>query len=361
MQINKTNLNNTKTRNSSVELLRIISMLTIIAVHYLGNNSLGELASSFSIEGELYILLNSILNYGVNIFVVISGYYLSEKTECSVRKIVKLLFDVSFYGMLMYFISIAIGINSFSLVGLGKSVLPIFAGYRWFVKAYLVLYLLSPFIAKMISQLNKKSHLTLIVISGIMLSIWPFFLPNPPIDDYGFSFVNFIFIFIIAGYVKRYIIGVKPQVCLVLFVSSTLITVVLQSLKAIGFSFWALNGAASYALAHNSPFNIIASLSIFLLFANYNYHSRIINSLAGSAFAVFLIHGDFNMMSYIFNTVFKAERFQAHYLWIPHMIITCIVIYVICYVIDIIKIHSVDIMINKLFDKSKVVNYRIKS
>lgn len=349
------------TRNSSVELLRILSMLTIVGVHYLGNNSLNELSNSFTVEGEFFIIIKTLLNYGVNIFVIISGYYFSDKTECSVRKVVKLLFDVSFYGFCMYLISILVGVNSFSISGLGKSVFPLFAGYRWFIKAYIVMYLLSPFVAKLLCHISQKAHLSLIVVSGLFLSLWPYFLPSPPIDDYGFSFVNFILLFIIAGYLRKYINIIKAGYCVLLFLGCTAVTVSLQTLKCAGITGFGIGSIASYSLAHNSPFNILACCCVFLLFVKRSYYSKVINFFAASAFAVYLIHGDFNMMGFIFNNIFKSDQFQNGTIWIPHMFVTCVLIYVICVAIDFLKIHSVDILINKMFDKIRIINYRIKS
>lgn len=350
-----------KTRNSSVELLRILSMLTIVAIHYMGTNSLGELTKSFSLEAECFIILKTIINYGVNIFVIITGYYMSTKTEVSVRKIVKLLFDITFYGVIIYLSGVFFGELSFSLTDLIKSAVPIFAGHRWFVKAYIVLFLLSPFIGKLLNSMDKKSHLTLIIISMLFFSIWPAFLPFAPIEEMGFGFVNFILLFIISGYLRRYVKKIRTSICVLIFLCATFITVFAQNFGYLGVSLPVVNSFVGYSLAHNNPCNIIACCALFMLFVKNEFHSRIINMLAASAFAIYLIHGDPYMMKYFFNNVFHAMDFQNNYLWIPHMIATSIIIYIFCFIVDYIKIHSVDLIINKIFDRLRFINYKIKA
>ena len=300
-----------KTRNSSVELLRILSMLTIVAVHYLGNNDLQELTKTLSLEGGCFIVLNTVFNYGVNIFVIISGYYMCETTEVCIIKILKLLFDVAFYGICMYFVGVFFGVNNFSSFEIIKAMFPIFAGHRWFVKAYMVMFLLAPFTGKLLSNLNQKAHLTLIFICTIFLPLWPSFFPYPPIDDYGFDFVHFILLFIISGYLRKYIKIINEKICVLLLVGSSLVTVSVKMVSSAGISIPGLSVFTGYALAHNNPFNIIACCSVFLLFAKREFHSKVINLLAASSFAVYLIHGDPNMMKFIFNRLFFLN-----YLWI---------------------------------------------
>lgn len=59
-------------RNSSIELLRIISMLMIISMHVLGVH---YMEPSKLVDREFVLFINSFCNAGVTIFVLISGFY----------------------------------------------------------------------------------------------------------------------------------------------------------------------------------------------------------------------------------------------------------------------------------------------
>lgn len=346
-------------RKSNIELLRILAMLCIVGVHYLsGSNAIDNI-----VGGEhniAYIILETILGAGVNIFVLITGYFMIEKREICIRKILKLLFDIAFYGLSIFIITLIIGINQISALGMIKSVVPILFGYRWFVKAWMICYIFIPFINKTLISLNRKEFQILIIIMVILFSIWPFFIPNPPLDDYGYSFWHFIFIYVIAAYIRRFPINIKIRNTVIILLFSWISTIVISFLG--NSNMLILKNMYGYKWALNSPFMILSSCMIFILFQNIKIknYNKLINKLAKSAFAVFLIHGDFNIMEYLFKNICKADRMYATYMWVPYMFICISIIYFICFLVDLIKIHSVDIVINYIFNKIKICNYRIE-
>ena len=68
-----------KDRNSSFELLRIISMLLIVAHHFVVHGNF-DLISSFSKNVFFLQSLSMFGKFGVNLFVLISGYFSCEPT-----------------------------------------------------------------------------------------------------------------------------------------------------------------------------------------------------------------------------------------------------------------------------------------
>lgn len=78
---------NEKIRNSNIELLRILTAMGIMILHY-NNTTMGRgltLAENYSINQMLLILLESLFICGVNLFVLISGYFLStsNRRDCA--------------------------------------------------------------------------------------------------------------------------------------------------------------------------------------------------------------------------------------------------------------------------------------
>lgn len=347
-------------RKSNIELLRIMSMLSIIGVHYLGASN----ATANISEGQYniaYIILETVLGVGVNIFVLITGYFMIDKSEISIRKIFKLLFDIVFYGISIYMIAVLAGIQKFSMINVIKAIVPILFGYRWFVKAWIVCYVLIPFINKSLNVISKESFKTLLIIMFILFSIWPFFIPNPPLDDYGYSFWHFIYIYMISAYIKRFSVNISEKNCIMILVFSWICTMFISLFGSSDILI--LGNMYAHKWALNSPFMIIASLGLFMIFQKIEIRkfNKKINMLAASAFAVFLIHGDYNIMEYLFVHICKAQKMYATFIWIPYMFVCIVVIYVICFFIDIIKIKSIDVVMNYIFDKIKICNYRIKA
>ncbi|WP_291236076.1 hypothetical protein [Frisingicoccus sp.] len=79
-------------RASNIELLRIISMLGIITLHYF-NEDMGGV-SAFAVFPELLWIVSKVLQSLavplVNCFVLITGYFMIERRELSFRKPVDL-------------------------------------------------------------------------------------------------------------------------------------------------------------------------------------------------------------------------------------------------------------------------------
>ncbi len=95
-------------RSSNFELLRIFSMLMIVASHYayFGVMHIGETDASLWLSGSLAHKLFSCFlqmgELGVALFFMISGYFLIEKSKVSVFKIAfKTVFYSVFLGIIL--------------------------------------------------------------------------------------------------------------------------------------------------------------------------------------------------------------------------------------------------------------------
>lgn len=95
-------------RSSNFELLRILSMLMIVASHYayFGVMHIGESDASLWLSGSLAHKLFSCFlqmgELGVALFFMISGYFLIEKSKVSVFKIAfKTVFYSVFLGIIL--------------------------------------------------------------------------------------------------------------------------------------------------------------------------------------------------------------------------------------------------------------------
>lgn len=346
-----------KIRNSSVELLRILAMLSIVSVHYWTCLQTQQCLEGQGFTSVVFDLLFQLMDYGVNIFVIITGYYMASATSVKLRKVFDLLWDIAFYGALLFCCSVLIGINCFSYSTLVKSIFPILGGLRWFVKAYVILYLLIPFINKTLLNITSKQHLVLIGLLLVLFSIWPFVLPFPPMDDYGFSFNHFIVLYIIISYFRLHVKDISVIRCWRIFILSSLI---IWLLGHINVSISILATMKVMALAHNSPFKIAACISLFFIFLNHNWYNKYINYLATGAFAVYVIHGEFNIMQWIFETLFDGKLYQNGWIWLPHWLLTIILIYIICFILNLFVKQTIGRLFGKLFDKIKYLNLKIQ-
>ena len=66
-------------RHSGFETMRILSMVVIILMHGIGHGGLGSAAPQGSVAFWIYWLLFILARVSTNCFVMLSGYYLSER------------------------------------------------------------------------------------------------------------------------------------------------------------------------------------------------------------------------------------------------------------------------------------------
>lgn len=144
----------TNDRKLNFELLRIVSMFLIVIYHYSDWGGLIQVGDDLSTK-----LIGDFLNIGgklgVNIFVLISGYFLID-SKFKIKKLIKVIFEVWLYSVGIALVCMLLKIGDLSQDTIVKSFLPIMNNMYWFATAYVVMYVLSPFINKFIRMYWKR-------------------------------------------------------------------------------------------------------------------------------------------------------------------------------------------------------------
>lgn len=337
-----------KKRQSNIELFRILAMLFIIGVHYFAACNADEVIDKESLNNTIYIILESLFICGVNCFILITGYFSTNQKCIKIRKIVNLLIDVAFWGAIGFFLCVAFGMKVFGFKDLLTSMFPFIVGSRWFVKAYIVLLLLIPFINRIIFRLSKRSYIVLLIICTFLFSVWPSFFPFPPIDNFGYDFIHFIYLYLLSGFIRLHVEKLPPKMgCLAGYIVSS-IAVVLMVHFRIG-EYW----------AYNSIFVVIQSLCLFIFFLQLRMNNnRIINSLAMCSFGVFLIHTDPFFSEIIYEKVFRASSLiNGSPIFLLLSVILCVfVFYMVCFFLESIKKFLFKYSIDKILDRISIIN-----
>lgn len=142
-----------KERNSSFELLRIISMFLIVMHHYSVHGGF-DFMIPFSMKLYFVQCLDMGGKLGVNLFVLISGYFLC-KSDFKWKRIIKLEVEVIFYSILIGVIFHFLMPERESTKDLIKELTPLRTGSYWFYNTYFVMVLFAPFINKFLVSLEK--------------------------------------------------------------------------------------------------------------------------------------------------------------------------------------------------------------
>lgn len=327
---------------TNLNLLKVIAAIFVITLHYLNGQIGGALFNTSVGSFNYYLshLLESICIIAVNLFVLISGYLLIERKEIKISKILKLGWDVFFYCSLAYIIMIFFGKVPLTLHSFKNYMESIF-GF-WFVDIYIILYLLAPYINLLLNKLNQKQYKVLLIICFVFFSIWPTMINELTVKDAGYGIINFIFLYMIGGYLKKYEVSKKNNfIYFVLCVSATFF-ISLFSWRAYNYNFLT---------------NMLSSIFFFQFFLGLKIKSSVFNMLSKHSLGVYIIHLQPLLYPYIFKSIFKCQLFYNSNYFIFHLLFTILCIYIICCLIDYLKSKTIDRFANKIIHK---INYSIK-
>lgn len=160
-------------RNSNIELLRIIAMAMIIAHHYV----LCGLSAGYLMDGPNRWLASLLFSYGktgVNIFILITGYYMVNMSF-SVKRPLKIMGQVWFYSLLMLLVCLLVPAVS-EQMGRNQiltALFPICSNEYWFATQYILLLAVSPFLNRFAHRVEEKQLTLCVIVLVIFNSVIP--------------------------------------------------------------------------------------------------------------------------------------------------------------------------------------------
>lgn len=184
-------------RNSNFEFIRLVAIVMITAYHYVVHG-----VQDPAIGGGNILYVTSLWGKaGVNLFCLLSGYMLISKDEIKYNRLKSVEFQVLFYtltGLLVGFLLHKdIGIKDIIY-----SIIPVISEHYWYITAYFIVFLLSPYINKLVKALDKKSFQTLLIICYVIWSIIPFFTFRETSGMYWNQFIWFVVMYMTGAYLK---------------------------------------------------------------------------------------------------------------------------------------------------------------
>lgn len=313
-------------RNSSIELLRILAMLFIVTDHVLCHGLHDEWI------GTDY--LRPFVACGVNLFILISGYF---GIRFRLKGFINLLLMVSFYNLVSCLIAtFALGepVGLKSLVGI---VLPLSSNrFYWFITCYLILYLLSPILNAGIEKLHANN--TLKYYPPLLLYLTCFggwAIGNFLINKTGFHIMQFITLYFVGRYVSLYDIPAKVS-------KKALLLTILTAYPIMLLLAGVLNPYRTVT-ANNSPFNILMSVTLLLLFVKTRLQSGWINKIAKTMLAEYLLQ-DGMAGVLIYTNVYQWYRAGA----VGHILVYVLLLFVCAYLLEMVRTRLFRLLPDKI-------------
>lgn len=148
-----------KTRDSGVELLRIILMFQVIFLHICDNGFSVNHLEWGGIHELIYWVHHIFSRCPVYVFILISGYFsvTSKATMKSIWPKAKSIYSSAlFYSIGVTFFLLILGISDIGKKDILKSFLPFTARTWYFISVYLIVLILSPVVNLALTRLSKK-------------------------------------------------------------------------------------------------------------------------------------------------------------------------------------------------------------
>ena len=357
----------TKTRDSNIELLRIIAIVLIILHHFSYHNDIVNVETSV-VNKVLGIFTIGYGKIGVLIFVLITGYYMIEKT-ISFKKVIRLWLEMEFYILLLFIVTYILN-NRVSIKEAIHMFLPLTYNMYWFITAYIGMYICSPLLNKFINSNSKeKNKKILSVLFILFVGVYSIFRGEQlaTISNTISNIVFFCFIYYIGAYIKKYDIELLKNRKTVIIIVGLIIIMGIYFAVLYGIYHFSTIGKIStnnitYYYNINSIFTVTISVIMFYLFAKrMAFKNRFVNFIAGSVFAVYLFqsHPIFGG-KYIYSKLINSELYYNNNLLYLHVFAYAIlIIFIVCIIEIIRKLLEKQIFKLKVFDRieNKLKNF----
>ena len=316
-----------KTRQSNIELLRILTICGVVVLHYNGNVAFSHVAQG-SVNHQILLALEVLFICAVNLFVLITGYFSCTTNSRKAIKPLELLVQVVLLGAGKYLALAVLG-GSFSLGSLVGAMIP----NNYFVFLYVTLYLVSPYINVLLDKLSQKQHGVLVGLCLLLFSVWPtaldlvyaktgmnftgMYTTNTGGSQMGYSVLNFVLMYLLGAYLRR-CEGKQWKTW----------ALALSALACVGALFvWQMVDAQT-ARSYANPFVIATAVLVFCIFRRINLRSGMVNALAKGAFTCFLLHDA------LLPLVGIERAVAAHpAVMVGHILVTVPAIFLACWVV----------------------------
>ena len=259
----------------NIDILRIFAFVFIVMLHTL-NRQYGL---------TVWMSGYAVISIGVNLFIMISGYLLLDRTET-----VKEFFRKRFFSILPLFIIfniIYIYFYNHSFITIKK----ISAPHFWYIYMILGLYLLTPWLRKVLQYAEKETFY--VVVLWFLCNVFnPYmqFFTFPKIPFSHFPITGFIGYYILGYYLKKYRYKLEkiPFICVI----GVYITGFLISVLSTKYVLVTTGNRISDFFDKNSLGTFFMSVSFFIFWIKFNFKNRnkVIRMISDSTYFAYLIH-----------------------------------------------------------------------
>lgn len=319
-----------------IDILKIISVILILLLHFLGQGGVIEFTTGYSRFVFKAIQMFSLC--AVNILCICTGFLMSDKANLPSR-IVKTIVLVLVINALILVVSIFLG---YSLItGIYYIKLSISTTY-WYVVDYIVLLFLMPYLNLLIQHLNKDELKRLISVIIIVTMLLPILIGTDATGfNGGYSLAWMVFLFFVGAYEKKYSSCSKNKW---MYFSGTIISyIVMMAIQVVlrSTTSESLEQLIDLTMSYTSAFVFAMALFMFKAFRNVRVNNKLHNIIkwfSDASLMAYILHCNGIIYSTVLNSIFKQICNNNFFI-----IFLILVIAIVCY-------YSIAAFLNSIWD-----------
>ena len=178
-------------------------MIFIILWHVIGHGKIVENSQNPAVD-TIFSFLKHVIIVHVNSFVLILGFF-QYRSKVKISKVISLIFQTLFYSIVIFLTLYKLGfIDNLNIAIIMNVLIPFSSIDYWFISSYLLTYVLSNYINIFLKSLSHKQLKKIIIICFAIFCIIPFITGMRFINNNGYNFYHFIFLYIVGVYLYRY-------------------------------------------------------------------------------------------------------------------------------------------------------------
>ena len=316
---------NLKSRNSSIEFIRILSMIFVIAYHWQLHAYGHSIWNSPISANQIFsFAIGSWGSLGVDLFFIIFAYFQINKRSIKLNRIMSIIIKVSFYGTVVLLLANVMGIEKFSFIETIKSIGGVFLYQYWFLTVYFLIY------------------------ATYFIS---FAFGNEILGRTACGFV----IYLLVGFVEKYpkfnyfnkfkVLGIFSLVIVLLF------EIVCSYIGTYNYPiFFKLINRVQIT---QSPVMLICAMLLFYQIKNWNIKTNVVlNFLGRYSVGAYLLHGGSGFLkNYVWDDLFNGAYYYqcAPYVYIFHYVLSVFLMFAVGVICEFVYVHTIDkLVLNKV-------------
>lgn len=338
-------------RSYNLDALRVLSMFFIVLGHFWHG---GKPTNSFGLF--IFSLFSSFSVIGTNLFFLLSGYFQGKKEgKTSISKVLSIWGKIMFYSWIIL-------ISLWAFAGIRpntglviRSFFPLVTIRYWFMTVYVFIYILSPYINRLLHSLSKTEFLYLLLIFFIVFSIFPSFLSKEMAFNplFNTSCIWGLVMYCIGVFLMRFEEDILPseKVCLGIYLLLTFIIFLIDWQLPVIFQYWGINSSIPSKLSHcyYSPLLLFDAVICFGIFRHLKIQTSFFSRIAPYMLGIYLIHDNNQLRDFIWKKWLHTPAYLDS-CYLPVYVLLCaIIVFVLCLIIESFRFNLTAIINRKLF------------